>query len=88
VYLLAYIENYDVKNLTTQRVLEIDLVLVTVDGMIWKQSRNELPRQNTVLLANFLPQIPHAMTWIRSRAEFHEGCFNTAQQSTIKTALG
>jgi len=38
-------ENYEVYNLTTLRVLEIDLVLVTVDGMIRKESRNELPRQ-------------------------------------------
>jgi len=68
-----------VYNLTALRVLEFDLVLVTIDGMIRKESRNELPRQKSVRTSNCLPQIPHEMTWIRSRAEIHEGCLNTAQ---------
>ena len=75
-------------NLTTLRFLEFDLVLVTVYGMIRKESRNELPRQKAVLTSICLPQIPHAVTSIRSREEFHEGCLNTAQQSTIRTAAG
>jgi len=75
-------------NLTTQRVLDIDLVLVTVDGMIRKQRQNEAPRQKTVLMSICLLQIPYEMTWTRTRAEVHDDCFNTAQESTIKTAAG
>ena len=54
-------------NLPTQRVLEIDLLLARVDGMIRKENRNELPGNKAVLMSMCVPQIPHVMTWIRSR---------------------